>query len=37
MSPDLDAIEAYRKKEAEYASHAQELESATSERDLVRL
>ena len=36
MSPDLEAIEAYRKKEADYQTKAQELESATAERDEVR-
>ena len=35
MSPDLGAIEAYRKKEADYKGRAQELENATSERDQV--
>lgn len=36
MSPDLSAIEAYRKKEADYKSRAQELETATADRDEVR-
>ena len=35
MSPDIAAIEAYRKKEADYQNRAQELESATAERDEV--
>ena len=35
MSPDLGAIEAYRKKEADYKNRAQELESATGQRDEV--
>ena len=35
MSPDIAAIEAYRKKETDYQNRAQELESATAERDEV--
>lgn len=35
MSPDLAAIEAYKKKEADYQHKAQELENATTERDEV--
>lgn len=35
MNPDMSAIEAYRKKEADYAAKAKELEEATAERDGV--
>ena len=35
MNPDMGAIEAYRKKEADYATRMQELEAATAERDEV--
>ena len=33
MRPDMGAIEAYRKKEADYSARVKELEAATSERD----
>lgn len=35
MSPDLSAIEAYRKKDADYKGRVKELETATEERDEV--
>ena len=35
MSPDLSAIEAYRKKEGDYNSRVKELEAATEQRDEV--
>jgi hypothetical protein len=35
MSPDLDAIEAWRAKAAEYESRAAQLDAATRERDEV--
>jgi len=37
MSPDMGAIEAYRKKDADYCARVQELEAATAERDEVPL
>ena len=33
MRPDMGAIEAYRKKEADYSARMKELEAATSIRD----
>ena len=35
MSPDMGAIEAYRKKDADYCTRVQELETATAQRDEV--
>ena len=37
MSPDLSAIEAYQKKDADYKARVGELEKATNERDEVPL
>ena len=37
MNPDMGAIEAYRKKDADYCTRVQELEAATAERDEVPL
>lgn len=36
MSPDMEAIEQFRQKDAEYNSRAAELEEATRTRDAVR-
>jgi structural maintenance of chromosome 4 len=36
MSPDMDAIEAWRQKSAEYGQRASALDVATAERDAVR-
>ena len=35
MNPDMESIEQYRQKDAEYTARMTELEAATAERDLV--
>ena len=35
MNPDMESIEQYRQKDAEYTARMTELEVATAERDLV--
>lgn len=36
MNPDMEAIELYRQKDADYTARLAELEAATAERDEVR-
>jgi hypothetical protein len=37
MNPDMEAIEAYRQKDADYNSRMAELETVTAEREVVSL